>query len=66
MFVVRCPECGKLTEIPPEAVGPNRTDLWNVTRCDYCPVSFGYDDEDVFEVSDSDDPNEGRPASNGS
>lgn len=66
MFVVRCPECAKLTEIAPDAVGPDRTDLWNVVVCDYSPASFSYDDEDVFEVPDSDDPNAGRLASNGS
>jgi uncharacterized Zn finger protein len=47
MFYVICPECGCRTEIPAEAIGSERTDLYNVTRCDECPATFDYDDDDV-------------------
>jgi hypothetical protein len=48
MFYVICPECGCRTEIPADAIGPERVDLFNVTRCDECPASFDYDDDDVL------------------
>ena len=45
---VPCPECGGPAEIEPEAVGPDRTDLWNVAECEVCGALFDYDDADVF------------------
>lgn len=50
MFYVRCIRCNQECEIPPDAVGENRTDPWNVIYCHKCGLSFDYDDEDV--VSD--------------
>jgi predicted Zn finger-like uncharacterized protein len=48
MFYVLCPCCQAKTDIPADAVGPDRTDPWNVVRCDECDASFDYDDEDIF------------------
>jgi predicted Zn finger-like uncharacterized protein len=48
MFYVICPRCQARVEIPADAVGPDRTDPWNVVRCDECNAAFDYDDEDVF------------------
>ncbi|HEY4312807.1 MAG TPA: MJ0042-type zinc finger domain-containing protein [Pirellulales bacterium] len=47
MYYVICPECGARIEIPDTAVGPDRTDLWNVVGCDECRIAFDYDDEEV-------------------
>jgi hypothetical protein len=44
---VLCPFCNEKVEIPANAVGPNRTDPWNVVRYEECSVSFDYDDDDV-------------------
>jgi hypothetical protein len=49
MFYVLCPCCHDRVEVPDNAVGPDRTDLWNVIECDLCFAGFDYDDEDVFE-----------------
>ena len=57
MFYVICPECKAKVEIPANAVGPDRTDLFNIVSCDECLASFDYDDEDVIE--------DGRPPSPG-
>ncbi len=48
MFYVICPTCEARVEIPGDAVGPNRSDPWNVVRCDECDAGFDYDDEDVI------------------
>jgi hypothetical protein len=48
MHSVNCPQCKSECEIPPDAVGPGRTDLFNVASCDGCGLSFGYDDEEVI------------------
>ena len=48
MFYVICPTCEARVEIPADAVGPDRTDPWNVVQCDECDAGFDYDDEDVF------------------
>lgn len=47
MFYVTCPECHSQVEIPANAIGPERTDLFNVVSCDDCGASFDYDDEEV-------------------
>ena len=49
MYYVICPNCQAEVEIPPFAVGPDRTDLFNVVGCQECDTSFDYDDEDVVE-----------------
>ena len=47
MFYVICPTCQARVEIPAEAIGPDRIDLYNITHCDDCGTGFDYDDEDV-------------------
>lgn len=47
MFFVICPDCQAQIEIPDDAVGPSRTDLWNVVGCDDCGTIFDYDDDEV-------------------
>ena len=47
MYFVQCPRCGSPVEIPPDAVGPERTDPYNVVGCLDCGLSFDFDDEDV-------------------
>lgn len=47
MYVVQCPHCGSVVDIPHEAVGNHRTDRWNVARCDDCDAGFDYDDEEI-------------------
>jgi hypothetical protein len=48
MFYVICPTCQAKVEIPADAIGPDRTDLYNVTSCDECGTGFDYDDEEVM------------------
>ena len=48
MFYVICPTCQAKVEIPADAFGPDRTDLYNVTHCDECRITFDYDDEEVL------------------
>ncbi len=55
MFYVTCPTCETRVEIPAVAVGPDRTDPWNVVQCDECNAGFDYDDEDVFADDQSND-----------
>ena len=52
MFFVPCPRCGSAVELPDNAVGPERTDPWNICRCDDCSLSFDYDDEEVQSEPD--------------
>ena len=47
MYYVICLSCGMNVEIPPDAVGEDRTDPWNVTQCLECQAGFDYDDEEV-------------------
>ena len=47
MYFVQCPECGSVVEIPRDAIGPQRTDRWNVTECAECRSTFDFDDEQV-------------------
>lgn len=48
MFYVICLRCQSKVEIPADAVGPDRTWLWNVTYCEECGLSFDYDDDEVM------------------
>jgi hypothetical protein len=52
MFYVICPLCEARVEIPVNAVGPDRDDLWNVVECDDCYCGFDYDDEDLMSDAD--------------
>jgi len=52
MDFVQCPNCGSVVEVPEEAVGPMRTDPWNVIECDECGVVFDYDDDEVRHAPD--------------
>jgi len=53
MFYITCPYCDARIEIPANAVGPDRTDPWNVICCDDCSITFDYDDEEVIEEPQS-------------
>jgi len=53
MFYVLCPRCGAAVDISADAVGPHRTDLWNVTSCDECDFAFDYDDVEVQSMPDT-------------
>ncbi len=55
MFYVICPTCEARVEIPADAVGPDRTDPWNVVLCDECDASFDFDDEDVMTEAEPTD-----------
>lgn len=48
MFYVICPTCQARVEIPADAVGPDRTDPWNVIECEDCGTGFDYDNEEVL------------------
>ena len=52
MFYVICPLCLAKVEIPANAVGPDRTDLYNVVCCDDCDTAFDYDDDEVVREPD--------------
>lgn len=52
MYVVQCPHCGSVVDIPGDAVGKRRTHRWNVARCDDCDLGFDYDDEELQLVLD--------------
>lgn len=56
MYYVLCPDCDCPVEIPENAVGPQRTDPWNICRCDQCDVSFDYDDREVHYMDDEPGP----------
>ncbi|HEY4313327.1 MAG TPA: hypothetical protein VGN12_28010 [Pirellulales bacterium] len=47
MFYILCPFCHAKLEIPADAIGLTRTDLYNVIHCDECNMSFDYDDEEI-------------------
>lgn len=47
MHFVQCPRCGDVIELPPDSVGTNRSDPWNVAGCDECDLIFDYGDEEV-------------------
>lgn len=53
MFYVKCPNCDAQVEIPDDAVGPDRTDPWNVILCYECGTSFDYGDEEVIEAPEA-------------
>lgn len=53
MFYVTCPHCQAQVEIFDDAVGPDRTDPWNVMLCYECGWSFDYDDDEVLEKPDA-------------
>ncbi len=48
MYYVICPECRAQVEIPPDAVGPDRTDLFNVVSCNEYESTFDDDDDQVM------------------
>ncbi|MBL9081836.1 MAG: hypothetical protein JNK76_08535 [Planctomycetales bacterium] len=48
MFYVQWPNCDARIEVLPDAVSPERTDVWNVHWCDQCGVTLDYDDEEVL------------------
>ncbi len=48
MFYVICPTCEARVEVPANAVGPHRTDPWNVIACDECDTGFDYDDDEII------------------
>ena len=52
MYFVPCPGCGSPVEIPADAVGPERTDLWNVVECDACELAFDYENAEVQRSSE--------------
>ncbi|HEY4311530.1 MAG TPA: MJ0042-type zinc finger domain-containing protein [Pirellulales bacterium] len=56
MYYVICPTCQAKVEIPADAVGPDRADLYNVVHCDDCNTGFDYDDENVIEEPEPTDP----------
>ena len=47
MLYVLCPNCNLPVELPDNAIGPKRSDPWNVVRCDECGTTFDYDDDEV-------------------
>jgi hypothetical protein len=56
MSYVICHKCQAHVEIPADAVGDDRTDLFNVTYCYECGTSFDYDDEEVITADESPPP----------
>ena len=53
VFFVQCPRCKAVVEIPAEAIGPGRTDPWNVVGCEECDCTFDFDDEDLQHTGDA-------------
>lgn len=53
MYYVICPHCESNVEVGDQAVGPERSDPWNVVACPDCGLSFDFDDEEVFMQPDS-------------
>lgn len=53
MYYVQCPRCGGVVDLPPEAIGHERTDPWNVAHCEGCELGFDYDDEEVQSTPDA-------------
>lgn len=56
MYYVICPTCQAKVDIPDDAVGPDRIDLFNIAHCDDCDSGFDYDDEDVIDGPEPIDP----------
>jgi hypothetical protein len=52
MFYVICPTCQAQVEIPGEAVGDDRTDLFNTICCIECGTGFDYDDDEIAHDGD--------------
>ncbi len=50
VFYVFCPECGDRTPLPPQAVGPNRSDVWSVLTCQNCSTPLEYDCEEILSM----------------
>ena len=48
MYYVVCPTCEARVEVPTNAVGPDRNNLWNVVSCDVCDTGFDFEDDEVF------------------
>ena len=59
LYVVQCPHCGSMVDIPDDAVGKNRTNPWNVAHCDDCDSGFDYDDEEVQLVPEESEVEQG-------
>ena len=55
MFYVICPTCEARVEISANAVGSDRTDLYNIVHCDECDSGFDYDDMDVMTEAEPSD-----------
>lgn len=53
MFIVQCPKCGSVIEIPDEAVSPDRAGPWNMVACDDCDQIVAFDQEELQFVADS-------------
>ena len=49
MFFVLCPNCQSQIDIPADAVGPNRSELFNIVACDDCGTVFDYDEDECKE-----------------
>ncbi|MDX1928305.1 MAG: hypothetical protein SFV81_17390 [Pirellulaceae bacterium] len=47
VFFVVCPECGDKVPLPPQSVGENRSDLWNVVACLECNYPIDYDCDQI-------------------
>jgi hypothetical protein len=53
MFVVQCPQCGSMIEIPEEAVAPERAGPWNMVECGDCERIVAFDQDELRPVGDS-------------
>jgi hypothetical protein len=47
VFFVVCPECGDKVPLPPQAVGENRSDLWNTVGCLDCSCAINFNCDQV-------------------
>ena len=50
VFYVLCPECGARVPLPPQAVGPSRSDLWNVVACCNCCAPLEISCEEILSM----------------
>jgi len=53
MFVVQCPQCGSMIEIPKDAISPERAGPWNMVECDDCEQVVAFDKDELRPFADS-------------
>lgn len=54
VYFVICHDCVDRIYIPANAIGPDRSDLYDVVSCPNCSTTFDYDSEEIKSMPLSD------------